>query len=133
MDYSHLLQTLVDSADLIILGLVGIATKYVINYTQNNVKNDDLRTSLITSEKMLESAVLSAIGNLSASTKKALADGSIDKEDLEEIKKAAYANYKEKIEPEVEKRLEAHIKDVQGWVLNSIESKLESANKVTNV
>ena len=133
MDYSQLSQTLIDSLNAVLVVLVGVGIKYLITYTTSHVKNDDIRTSLITSEKMIESSVMSAINNLSKNAKEALADGTISKVELDNIKKSALTNFKKNIAPNVEKRLEAHINDVQGWVINEIESKLESANKVTNV
>ena len=125
--------TLIDALSVIITALVGLGVVYIRQYVAARVANEEIKTSLLTTVKVLENSVNSSINALSVDAKKALADGNISDEELKMIEDNAVKHFNEQVSPALQKRLQAHVGDVQGLVVNVIKSQVEKANRVTGV
>jgi hypothetical protein len=133
MDYSSILQSLIDGSAVVITALIGLGVTYIVKYVKSNVANEEFKASLLATTKIIESSVNSSIGNLSKSAKLALADGSISKKELDVIRTNALKHLYEQVSPKLQGRLEAHIGDVKTFLLNQIAEQVEKANKITGV
>ena len=125
--------TLIDALSVIVTALVGLGVVYIRQYVAARVANEEIKTSLLTTVKVLENSVNGSINALSIDAKKALADGNITDEELKKIEDNAIKHFNEQVSPALQKRLQAHVGDVQGLVVNVIKSQVEKANRVTGV
>lgn len=133
VDFSTLSQTLVDGSVVVLTALVGLVVAYVKQYITKKIQNEEFRSSLLVTTKVLESSVNSSINGLPISSKKALADGKINPEELKQIEDVAYKHFLRQVSPELQKRLQAHITDIQSFMVNGIKSQMEKANTVTGI
>lgn len=133
MDFSQLSQVLLEAATVIITALVGAGVVYIRSYVNKRIDNEELKNSLLATTEVLQNSVNSSIANLSASSKIALADGKIDKGELDDIREKAVKHFQTQISPKLQERLEAHVADTQGFIVNQINSQIEKANTVTGI
>ena len=133
MDFSQLSQVLLTSVCTIIAAVASAAVVYLKSYISRKIENDELKNSLLATTEVLQNSVNSSIANLSASSKIALADGKINKGELEDIREKALKHFSTQVSPALQKRLEAHVEDTQGFIVNRINSQIEKANTVTGV
>jgi len=131
MDMSSLYQTIIDSAAVIITALAGTGVVYFKSYINKRIENEELKNSILLSMTTLENSVKSSIQNLSVEGKKALADGIVSKEELNNIKKSAIEHFEKQVSPALQKRLVAHVGDMETFITNKISAELQKADKVT--
>jgi len=131
MDLSNIYQAIIDSAAVIITGLVGVGVVYVKGYINKRIENEELKNSVMLSMTTIENSVKSSIQNLSAEGKKAVADGKVSKEELDIIKKSALEHFNKQVSPLLQERLTAHVGDVETFISNKITAELQKADKIT--
>jgi tetrahydromethanopterin S-methyltransferase subunit H len=131
MDFSQLSQTLVDSASIIITALVGMGVVYLRSYVGKRIENEEIKSSILLSMTTLENSVKGSIQELSVNAKTALADGKLTKAEIKSIQDKAIDHFNKQVSPALQKRLEAHVGDVEQWLLNKINAELQKADKVT--
>ncbi len=131
MDFSVIGQTLIDSMAVIITALVAWGALELRMYANKRTENEEFKTSLALTITTLENSVKSSIQNLSANAKVAIADGTVSEEELKEIQDKAFKHLNEQVAPELQARLQAHVGDIQTWVVNKIGAELQKAEKVT--
>lgn len=123
---------LIDGLALIITVLLGLGLGALKRYINARVTNEDLKTDLLKTETVLGAGVRSLIAGMSAESKKALADGTLSKEEMDELQKKAESLLKAQV-PDVEDRLKVHINNSSQYLADMISGEFEKANKVTGV
>lgn len=131
MDFSQLFQTIIDSATLIITALVALGVVYIKNYASKRISNDELKNSVLLTLTTVENSVKSTVQNMSENAKIAVADGKVSKEEFEEIRKKAFNHFSKQVSPELQKRLQAHVGDVELFITDKVAAELQKVEKVT--
>ena len=131
MDFSQVSQALVDSMAVIITALVGLGIVYIKGYISKRIENEELKNSVLLSMTTLENSVKGSIQALSGKMKLAVADGKVSKDELLGIQQKATKHFIEQVSPQLQKRLQAHVGDVETFIINKVAAELQKAEKVT--
>jgi len=131
MDFSQVSQALVDSLAVIITALVGLGIVYIKGYINKRIENEELKNSVLLSMTTLENSVKGSIQALSGDLKLAVADGKVSKDELFGIQQKAIKHFVEQVSPQLQKRLQAHVGDVETFIINKVAAELQKAEKVT--
>ena len=131
MDFTQLYQTLIDSAVLIILAMVGIGLAWVKVQASKFFTGEDLKASVLLTLTTLENSVKGSVQALGVDAKKAVADGVITKEELADIQSKAWKRFNDTTTKEVQERLQAHVGDLNTFVMDKVAAELQKVEKVT--
>ena len=131
MDFSQVSQALVDSLAVIITALVGLGIVYIKGYINKRIENEELKNSVLLSMTTLENSVKGSIQALSGDLKLAVADGKVSKDELFGIQQKAIKHFAEQVSPQLQKRLQAHVGDIETFITNKVAAELQKAEKVT--
>ena len=131
MDTGAIYQQLIESASLIIIALLGWGAFEFKRFVKGHIDNSKLQTSLLLTGEVVRDSVKASISRLGVDAKAAVADGKVTKEELAMIETKAFKDFSEQVAPELQKRLNAHVGDLQTIIVNKIGAELQKAEKVT--
>ena len=131
VDLSPLYQTLAESIISIGVAIIAVATYYIRKYALQKIDNEELRNSLELTLKTIEGSIKSAVLSLGDELKEALADGKLDEQEIEKLKTLAKKDVEEQISPALQKRLQAHVNDVNKFIEKQVEAELLKLQNIT--
>ena len=124
IDLSPLTQTVTDSMVLIVTALIGLGVFYLRKYVISKIDNEELKNSLLLTLQVVQSSVNSAVQGMGGEVKVALSDGKITNEELEHLKAVAKKQVSEQISPALQKRLQAHVNDVDKFIEDKVKEEV---------
>ena len=124
IDLSPLTQTLTDSTVLIITALIGLGVFYLRKYVISKIDNEELKNSLLLTLQVVQSSVNSAVQGMGGELKTALADGKLTNEELDHLKQIAKTQVTQQISPALQKRLQAHVNDVDKFIEDKVKEEV---------
>ena len=131
MDFGQIEQALVEAAVAILIALVGVGVAYLRNYSKQMIEDKKIAASVDLTLTTVENSVKSSIQALGVDAKKAVADGVISKSELVQMQNNAIKHFETQVAPELQKRLEVHVGDVEGFITTKVAAELQKVDKVT--
>ncbi len=128
----ELLPVVVQAVVGIIIALIGLGVNYFRNYVINKVKNTELRESLLLTTDVLSDSVKGVLLGMGEETKKAVADGNLSQNDLVLIQERVLSDVHKQLIPATQKRVEAHVGDLEHYMLTKIAAQIQTQDKITN-